>query len=273
MEETATTAYQWRQLSRVVRVPPAQVSRWVLVSFLAATCLLLFVLAVAVLSAEYRQVPVSGPPFVAGSITDAMRIFGENCLVLALYVAACLSVFVMRRHRRAPTESWTAQEVTRTRLATSLIIGLLLVAVCRQAYVLGHGLAGFSAFFYVNRWRLWLAVLPHAIPELTAMLLPVAAWFCASRKGELDQLAAVTVSALLVALPLLASASLIEVYVSPKAFRAVTCIQAKEGFTAGTHCGTEEECPKLSRRAFEEHYGIHLGPGSRQHCRAVSRSH
>jgi hypothetical protein len=277
VEETAESAYMRRVRPRngVVSLPRAEAVRWLLVSLAAATCLLLSVLALAVLSTEYRQVPVSGPPFVAGDLTDALSILGENALVLTLYAVGCLAAFVVHRH--ADPASRTARDETRTRLATALIIGLLVLAACRQAYVLGHGLAGFSAYFYVGRWRLWLAVLPHAIPELTGMLLPLAAWFCASRKGELHRLAAVTASAMLVALPLLASAALIEVYISPKAFRALTCIGAKEGFAAGTDCGLENECPKLTPQAFEKRYGIHLSQaaraGSNRHCGPASRSH
>ncbi len=260
----------------VVSLPRAEVVRWLLMSLAAATCLFLSVLVVAVLSTEYRRVPVSGPPFLAGNLTDALRLLGENALVLTLYAVGCLAAFLVRRHQGDPAGG-SARDKTRTRLATAVIIGLLVLAACRQAYVLGHGLAGFSAYFYVSPWRLWLAVLPHAIPELTGMLLPLPAWLCASRKGELQRLAAVVVSAVLVALPLLASAALIEVYVSPKVFRALTCIGGKEGFAAGTGCGAEEECPKLTPQAFEKRYGIKLSQdartGSNRHCDPTPRSH
>jgi hypothetical protein len=117
-----------------------------------------------------------------------------------------------------------------SRLATATVVGLLLFAACRQAYVLGHGLAGYSDYFYVSRWRVWLGVLPHALPELTGIFLPVAAWLFASRHGSKRELPAFTVTAVLAALPLLVTAALLEVYVSPKAFRALTCIGASEGF-------------------------------------------
>ena len=40
--------------------------------------------------------------------------------------------------------------------------------------------------------RLILSVLPHAIPELTALFLPLAAWLIASRRGEWNHLLAAT---------------------------------------------------------------------------------
>jgi uncharacterized membrane protein SpoIIM required for sporulation len=104
---------------------------------------------------------------------------------------------------------------------------------CRQAVVLGHGLAGFSNYFYVSRRRLWLGVLPHALPELTGIFLPVAAWLYASREGKERELLALTAAAVLAAVPLLAAAALIEAFVSPKVFRAVTCIGEREGFRGG----------------------------------------
>ena len=72
---------------------------------------------------------------------------------------------------------------------------------------------------------LLLAVLPHAVPELIALFLPLAAWIMASRRGEWDQLLAATLVTVTVALPVLLAAALVEVYVSPHLFHAL----------AGTH--------------------------------------
>jgi hypothetical protein len=79
-----------------------------------------------------------------------------------------------------------------------------------QAYLLGERLAAFAHSLGVPPALLLLAVLPHAIPELVALFLPLAAWIMASRRGEWDQLLA---------------AALVEVYVSPHLFHAL----------AGTH--------------------------------------
>ena len=60
-----------------------------------------------------------------------------------------------------------------------------------------------------------MVLLPHALIELTALFLPLAAWIIASRRGEWDQLLAATVVTVSIALPMLVVAALIEVYVSP----------------------------------------------------------
>lgn len=272
----AENSARWQGLGRVERVSSTTVARtvrWLPVALLAAATLLLSVLVVAMLSGEPMQVPPSGPPFVAGSVFDAARIFGENLLVLTLYAMGNLAASIIQRGRTGDAQPMTIGSESVGRLATAIVIGLLLFAACRQAYVLGHGLAGYSDYFYVSRWRLWLGVLPHALPELTGVFLPVAAWLFASRHGRQRELPAFTVAAVLAALPLLATAALLEVYVSPKAFRALTCIGVSEGFRGGGDCGPEpRECPRLSPAEFETRYHVHVSPseiaGARRHCRA-----
>ena len=246
--------------------------RWLPVSLAAAAALLVVVLVVATLSGESPQLPENGPPFATGNIADAATIFAENLLVLLLYSMGGVAASVIHRWRDA--RAATANRAVASRLAVATVIVLLLLAACRQAYILGHGLAGFADYFYVSRWRLWLGVLPHALPELTGIFLPVAAWRFAGREGRQRELLALTVVAALAALPLLAGAALIEVYISPKAFRALTCIVESERFRGGGgDCGPEpRECPKLSPAEFERRYHIHLTgaeiAGDRRNCGA-----
>ena len=93
-----------------------------------------------------------------------------------------------------------------------------------QAYVIGHTLAGVSGFLHVSPGLLLLGLLPHAILELTALFLPLAAWIIASRRGEWDQLLAATFVTVAIAVPMLVVAALIEVYVSPHLFTTLTGI-------------------------------------------------
>jgi uncharacterized membrane protein SpoIIM required for sporulation len=71
---------------------------------------------------------------------------------------------------------------------------------------------------------LLLGVLPHAIPELIALFLPLAAWIIASRRGQWEQLLAATFVTVAVAIPVLLVSAVIEVYVSPHVFEALTSI-------------------------------------------------
>jgi uncharacterized membrane protein SpoIIM required for sporulation len=65
-------------------------------------------------------------------------------------------------------------------------------------------------------------VLTHALPELTALFLPLAAWLIASRRGEWNQLLAATFITVALAIPVLVVAAMIEVYVWPQILEAVS---------------------------------------------------
>ncbi len=110
------------------------------------------------------------------------------------------------------------------RLAIGFVVLATTFSLSTQAYVLGHTLAGVSGFLHVSPGLLLLGVLPHAIPELIALFLPLAAWIIASRRGEWDQLLAATLVTVAIAVPMLVVAALIEVYVSPHLFTTLTHI-------------------------------------------------
>jgi hypothetical protein len=60
-----------------------------------------------------------------------------------------------------------------------------------------------------------LSLLPHALPELTALFLPLAAWLVASRRRQFDELLAATIATTAIAVPVLVITAAIEVYVWP----------------------------------------------------------
>ena len=84
-----------------------------------------------------------------------------------------------------------------------------------QAYVLGSSASTISAQLGATPGRLLAALLPHALLELAALFLPLAAWLIASRRKRWDELLAATVVTVAIAVPALVLAALIEVYVSP----------------------------------------------------------
>lgn len=267
-----------RGVGFVSAATPATVTRWLAVALVLAAAMLVGVLVVAVLSGEARRVPASKPPFVTGNLHDAAGILGRNLLVLLLYATCGLTGWGIQRWRSATARAGRANTDRAPRFAMAMVVVLLLLVAYRQGAVLGHGLSGFANYFYVPTWRLWLSVLPHALPELTAILLPVAAWLYASRKGEQRNLPALIAAAVLAALPLLVAAALIEVYVSPTAFRAVLCIGEEEGFPAGGDCPAEaQSCPKLSAAQFERRFHIRLSQAEisdgRRPCDAPPQRH
>src|SRR5271154_5461369 len=110
------------------------------------------------------------------------------------------------------------------RIAIGFVCCATAFSLSAQAYVIGHGLAGVSHFLRVSPGLLLWGLLPHAIPELIALFLPLAAWIIASRRGEWEQLLAATFVTVAVAVPVLVIAAFIEVYVSPHVFVALTHI-------------------------------------------------
>ncbi|MCW3057697.1 MAG: hypothetical protein JWO21_1666, partial [Solirubrobacterales bacterium] len=121
------------------------------------------------------------------------------------------------------------------RIAIMFVVAATTFSLSAQAYLIGHSLAGVSGFLHVSPGLLLLGVLPHAVPELIALFLPLAAWIIASRRGEWEQLLAATVVTVAIAVPILVAAAYVEVYVSPHLFSALThihppIVRASEGW-------------------------------------------
>lgn len=62
----------------------------------------------------------------------------------------------------------------------------------------------------------------HAVPELTALFLPLAAWLVASRPRQWSELLAATVVTLAIAVPVPVASALLETYVTPDDIRALS---------------------------------------------------
>jgi uncharacterized membrane protein SpoIIM required for sporulation len=66
-----------------------------------------------------------------------------------------------------------------------------------------------------------VSLLPHAVLELTALFLPLAAWLIASRRNQWNELLAATFVTVTIAVPVLLGAAAIELHVSPDLLRAL----------------------------------------------------
>jgi hypothetical protein len=223
MQHTRATLRAWQ------RTPLAVVGQWVAGSALAAAGLLVAVWAVASLDHGYQQVITLQPPFAVGKLADVAHILGANALVLALHAMACVAGFMagsslpLQAQQHEGFSRWVHEHGGR--LAIAFVACATMFSLSAQAYVIGHSLAGVSHFLRVSPAILLLGVLPHAIPELIALFLPLAAWIIASRRGEWDQLLAATLVTVAIAIPVLVAAAFVEVYVSPHLFTALTHIR------------------------------------------------
>ena len=133
-------------------------------------------------------------------------------LVLALHAMACVAGFIagsslpLQVEDRTGVSRWVHEHGGR--LAIGFVVLATTFSLSAQAYLLGHTLGGVANFLRVSPALLLLAVLPHAIPELIALFLPLAAWIIASRRGEWEQLLAATFVTVAVAVPVLVIAAL-----------------------------------------------------------------
>jgi len=203
---------------------------WVAGSSAAAAGLLCAVLVVSALTSGYVQPLALRPPFAVGNLGDVATVLSHNLLVLALHAMACVAGFIAGSSLPLQAESkhglsrWVHEHGGR--IAIAFVVCATTFSLSAQAYLLGHTLAGVAHFLRVSPVLLLLAVLPHALPELIALFLPLAAWIIASRRGEWEQLLAATVVTVAIALPVLVVAAFVEVYVSPHLFTALTGIHS-----------------------------------------------
>jgi Stage II sporulation protein M len=222
VRQTRATLRAWQH------TPGAVLWRWTAGSAAAAAALLGAVWIVASLDRSYEQILTLRPPFAVGDSANVLDVLRSNLLVLALHAMACVAGFIagsslpLQARHQTGISRWVHEHGGR--IAIAFVIAATTFSLSTQAYLLGHVLAGVAHFLRVSPGLLLLAVLPHAIPELIALFLPLAAWIIASRRGEWEQLLAATFVTVAVAIPVLVIAAFVEVYVSPHLFAALTHI-------------------------------------------------
>jgi hypothetical protein len=157
---------------------------------------------------------------------DLVPILIRNSTVLALHATACIAGFIagssmpIAAAQRTGFSRWV--HVKAGELAILFVCAVTLFSLGTQAFYLGFQGSTLAFQLHVSRLALILSVLPHAIPELTALFLPLAAWLIASRRGEWNQLLAATLITVAMAIPTLIVAATIEVYVWPHILRAIS---------------------------------------------------
>jgi hypothetical protein len=171
--------------------------------------------------------PIHLPGFTEPSEPgDLLPILYRNSLVLALHATACVAGFIagasmpIAAEQRTGISRWI--HVKAGELAILFVCAVTIFSLCTQALYLGFQGSTIAYQLHITRLELILSVLPHAIPELTALFLPLAAWLIASRRGEWNQLLAATLITVVLAIPTLIVAATIEVYVWPHILQALS---------------------------------------------------
>lgn len=218
MRETRETFARWRKR------PLHTIGRWLLLSLAIAVAMLAAVLAVAHFSVAEETTNL--PRILSKSRPgDMLHVFFRNGLVLALHGFVCLAGFMAMRalpeqvkHKHG-IDRWIHRHASR--FAMLWVTAATIFSITTQIYVLGHGVADLALTLGISQLTLLLTVLPHALLELTAVFLPLAAFLLASRRGDWHELLAATVVTVSAAVPMLIFAAWIEAYRWPALLRDV----------------------------------------------------
>jgi hypothetical protein len=217
--DTRETLKRWNARPSIALRP------WALASFGVAVVLLCATWVVAVLSTP----DASGAGFPGVSRPAHLGDFGfvlfRNGLVLALHSLACVAGFMAGSSLPQVAEGykgvWRKVHELAGPLAIAFVGCATLFSLATQAYALGGGASTLSADLDVSPAVLIVGILPHALPELFALFLPLAAWTIASRAGRWQELLAATFVTTAIAIPILVIAGAIEVWVSPRLLLAL----------------------------------------------------
>jgi hypothetical protein len=202
------------------RADPWPVVRmWAGGALIVASGMLFCVWAVAVLS------PVDLTPYGIPGLTeyadpgDVGRILFRNSLVLALHAFACVAGFIAGSSLVLSAQSRSGfsrkvHELARP-VAFAWVTAVTCFSLATQAYALGLIGAQLANQLAISPGVLVLTILPHAIPELVALFLPLAAWVIASRRDQWGDLLAATFATVAIAVPVLILTAIWEIYVWP----------------------------------------------------------
>jgi hypothetical protein len=199
--------------------PAATIGPWAACSLAVAALLLVATWVVAILSmpdaTTWQLVGVGR----VGGWDEYLFILYRNSLVLGLHAMACLAGFMAGSSLPLVAEGysglWRRVHDRAGKLAIGFVAGATLFSLSTQAYALGASASTLASERGISPGLLLVGLLPHALPELCALFLPLAAWILASRRGAWHELLAATLVTTMIAIPVLLAAAAVEVWVTP----------------------------------------------------------
>ncbi len=202
--------------------------RPVLANWFAASTLISFglLVAIAIVASQRTADPMTG--VLPGVLTpvefgDVVHTVLRNSMVLALHSLACVAGFIagstMPLEARERGGLWGAVHDYAGRFAIIFVTAATAFSLLTQSFVLGGLTSDMAARLDLHRVELLVLLLPHALPELIGLFLPLGAWLIASHHGRWHELLAATFVTTAIAIPLVLGAAVIEVYVTPDIIR------------------------------------------------------
>jgi Stage II sporulation protein M len=223
-------------LAQGLRDTRATLERWnaapggVLWSWLAGSLAVVAALLLAVWVVALLSTPDPSGLAIAGlnrptSLGAVGAVLFRNSLVLALHAMACVAGFIagssLPLQATRYSGVWRRVHDKAGPLAIGFVVCATTFSLLTQAFVLGDSASTLAAQLGISPGLLLVGLLPHAVPELTVLFLPLAAWIIASRRDDWDQLLAATFVTVAIAVPVLVASAFVEVYVSPHVLRAL----------------------------------------------------
>lgn len=218
MGETRATLDEWG------RHPFHTIGRWAAVSLTVACSMLVFVYVVSLLAegTDTLALPnILGRPHAS----DVIVVFIRNLLVLALHGFVCLAGFMAMRalpeqaQYKSGLNRWVHEHASP--FAMVFVSCATIFSIVTQTWILGHQVADLAYTLQIPQSTLMLTVLPHAVLELTAVFLPLAAFLMASRDENWHELLAATIVTVSIALPMIVVAAVMEAYLWPETLQKV----------------------------------------------------
>jgi sorbitol-specific phosphotransferase system component IIBC len=199
---------------------------WAALSLLIACGLLCAIYVIAKLSTPDPTTYLIPGYNTEVTLGDYLAVLYRNSLVLALHAMACVAGFMagsslpLSASQRTGLSRWVHEKAGP--LAIGFVVCATTFSLCTQAYVIGGGAAVIAAQLGTTPGVLLLALVPHALPELFALFLPLAAWIVASRAGAWQDLLAATFVTVAIAVPILLASAAVEIWVAPHLLQAIS---------------------------------------------------
>ena len=198
--------------------------------WLALSCAITLALLVAVYSIAKLTTPDPSRLYLPGyhgpaGLGDYLDVLLRNSLVLALHALACVAGFMagsslpLSASKRSGFSRWVHEKAGP--FAIAFVTCATLFSLSTQAYVIGTGAATVAMQLGLTPGLLIVGLSPHAVPELVALFLPLAAWLIASRADAWEELLAATFVTVGIAVPTLLASAALELWVSPLVLRAL----------------------------------------------------
>jgi hypothetical protein len=209
-----------------------QIGRW---SVLGGWMALSLGIAIALLLATWvvsNMVTADPSPVALAGVNRPTTIFTflhimeRNLVVLAFHATACVAGFIagasmpIAAQSRSGFSRWIHIKVGE--FAITYVVGVTLFSLSIQAFILGFQGAAIAYNLDLSTGALLLSAAPQALIELTALFLPLAAWVLASRTREWNQLLAATFVTVVIAIPMLLVAAMVEMFLWPQLLIAIS---------------------------------------------------